>query len=372
VKEYKDKSETESFNRKTFKFVIHENDLQNVIDNLEKNCILLKHPNSITNTQILTSCYFEDDNHTSYYSRLEKLPCNELMRARIYNNDAKSIYVELKSNNSLNMKTNSTKERLLIKSEDFIRLTNGCGLCPTANSTFIDKVNYLTQTRNTKPQITIQYTRSSYDKNGVKITLDYNIKGQKVSPEQKLECFNVDANRSGIFKLNFSILEVKTDSNINVLETHLIQTLMNKKLIKPLNALSKYSTIYHFFNSHKLTSRPFYYNALVGDSYSGNSKNLFPITLKPNTFTSIEALFYRIFNIVIGIPISLVKYHEITGHKSFLLEPYILKNYLILCLFLNLMTFCKVKHNLINKTINHIGTIFPLLVSLVFIIGIIF
>ena len=130
--------------------------------------------------------------------------------------------------------------------------------------------------------------------------------------------------------------------------------------------------IIFFSNCHKLTCRPFYYNSLIGDSFSGNSKNLFPITLKPNTFTSIEALFYRIFNIVIGIPISLVKYHEITGHRSFLLEPYILKNYLILCLLLNLMTFCKVKNNLINKTINHIGTIFPLLVSLVFIIGIIF
>jgi hypothetical protein len=104
----------------------------------------------------------------------------------------------------------------------------------------------MTQTRDTQPRITIQYARSSYDKNGIKITLDYNIKGQKVSAEQKLECFNIDANKSGIFKLNFAILEVKTDTNINVLDTHLIQTLMNKKLIKSLNAFSKYATIYYF------------------------------------------------------------------------------------------------------------------------------
>jgi hypothetical protein len=145
------------------------------------------------------------------------------------------------------MKTNSTKERLLIRPEHFIKLANGYGLCPTANSQFIDKINYVTQTRNTRPKITIQYTRSSYDKNGIKITLDNNRKGQKVSAEQKLECFNIDANKSCIFKLNCAILEVKTDTNINVLDTHLIQTLMNKKLIKSLNAFSKYATIYYFF-----------------------------------------------------------------------------------------------------------------------------
>jgi len=127
-----------------------------------------------------------------------------------------------------------------------------------------------------------------------------------------------------------------------------------------------------------LNIRPFWFNAMVGDAnamvgdaYCHNSKNIFPITLKPNTFTSIEALFYRIFNIVIGIPLTLLKYSEITEHKPFLLKPNILKHYLITCLILNLMAFCKVKNRLLNKTINHIGTVFPILVTLIFILSLI-
>ena len=362
---------TECFNRKTYKFIIQEHQLQNVIDILEKNYLLLKFPNSLTNTQTITSVYFDDEGHTCYYSRLDKLPSNDLMRARTYNNDFSKIYMEIKSNHSLSMKTDSTKERLLVKPEDYINIIGGYGMCPHINSIFIDKVNYMILTRNSKPKLTIQYTRSSYDKNGMKLTLDYNIKGQKVVSQNPIDQFTIDANNSGIFKFNYAVLEVKTDTNINVLETHMIKTLVAKNLLKPLNAFSKYATIYYFFKSEHLTTRPFYFNCLVGDAFSNNSKNMFPITLKPNTFTSIEALFYRIFNIVIGIPVSLMKYQEMTGHKSFLLEPRILKHYLIFCLFLNLLTFCKVKHNLINKTIHHIGTIFPFIVSLIFIISII-
>jgi hypothetical protein len=61
-----------------------------------------------------------------------------------------------------------------------------------------------------------------------------------------------------------------------------------------------------------------------------------------------------------------MKYAEITEHVPFLLRPQILKHYLICCLILNLLTFCKVKNRLLNKTINHMGTIFPVLVTFIF------
>ena len=39
---------------------------------------------------------------------------------------------------------------------------------------------------------------------------------------------------------------------------------------------------------------------------------------------------------------------------------------------LNLMTFLKVKNNMLNKTINHIGTGFPFLMTFVFMLSLIF
>ena len=101
--------------------------------------------------------------------------------------------------------------------------------------------------------------------------------------------------------------------------------------------------------------RPFWFNSLVGDAYCNNSKNSFPIALKSNAITSLEARFYRTFTIIIGIPLTLMRYEETTNHKSILLNPEVLKHSLVLCLALNLLTFLIVKNHMLNRTIKHIG-----------------
>ena len=77
----------------------------------------------------------------------------------------------------------------------------------------------------------------------MKLRSAYNIKGQKVLSQNPIDQFTIDANNSGIFKFNHAVLEVKTDTNINVLETHMIKTLVAKNLLNPSNAFSKCATI---------------------------------------------------------------------------------------------------------------------------------
>jgi SPX domain protein involved in polyphosphate accumulation len=375
VSEPSNKSNTEVFNRKTYKFLVNNADVQTLIDILERDCVQIKYPNNMTNTQSISSLYFDDSHNTCYTSRLKKEANNDLFRLRVYNRNTNSIYAEIKSNNSLCYPKNPTKERLMFHKEDIHKLLH-CSLHDMNHSSHIlDRINYMIHTQNIKPKVIIEYTRASFEKNGFKITLDYHINGQKVSNDDILSNLLIDeknANSSGVFRMNYAIMEIKTESNSDVENMFLTRALMKKNLIKPLNCFSKFLTVYFFYFSNTLSMRPFWFNSLVGDAYCNNSKNLFPIALKPNTFTSLEALFYRIFNIIIGIPLTLMKYEEITNHKSILLKPEVLKHYLVLCLVLNLMTFLKVKNNMLNRTINHIGTGFPFLMTFVFMLSLIF
>ena len=365
---------TESFSRKTYKFIIHQNDIQSILEILEEQCIQIKYSTNMTNVQTVSSVYYDDANHNCYMSRLEKEPNNDIMRIRTYNHNNSQIYMEIKSNNSMNKDKTPIKERLVVNPEDLKNIVSCKGYTFNTDSAIADRISYLIHTRNVKPKVIIEYNRATFEKHGMRITVDFDMKGQKVNSDNILNNLTINDSKSntcGIFRLNYALLEVKTDNNLNPTDCIPIKSLLRKNLIRPLNAFSKFITVYYFYYSNQLNIRPFWFSSMVGDAYCHNSKNIFPITLKPNTFTSIEALFYRIFNIVIGIPLTLLKYSEITEHKPFLLKPNILKHYLITCLILNLMTFCKVKNRLLNKTINHIGTVFPILVTLIFILSLI-
>jgi hypothetical protein len=96
-----------------------------------------------------------------------------------------------------------------------------------------------------------------------------------------------------------------------------------------------------------------------------------PITLKPNTFTAIESMYYKIFNLIVSIPFTLLQYDKITGHSSYLLKPIVLKYYMIIFSILNLLSYLKINNQLMSRTLERMGTFFPLLLTLVFTLSII-
>ena len=101
---------TESFSRKTYKFIIHQNDIQSILEILEEQCIQIKYSTNMTNVQTVSSVYYDDANHNCYMSRLEKEPNNDIMRIRTYNHNTSQIYMEIKSNNSMNKDKTPIKE----------------------------------------------------------------------------------------------------------------------------------------------------------------------------------------------------------------------------------------------------------------------
>ena len=182
----------ESLSRKTYKFIVDDTKLQNVMDILEKNCNVTKLQELPTNSQVLTSCYFDDDKSTSYYSRVSKNAVSDLMRARTYNNNNSKIYLEVKSNNSLTSNSESYKNRILVNPETFTSILQGFGFKSKTETNLIEQINYLTQTRGAQPVVTTEYLRTSYEKNGMRITLDTNIIGKKVSKSDGMNVFIVN------------------------------------------------------------------------------------------------------------------------------------------------------------------------------------
>lgn len=360
--------ESEIFNRKTMKYVIKHDNVQRVLDLLEQHCSQVKYSTNMSNTQSISSLYFDDANHNSYLSRVQKTNNFDLMRVRTYNSDDSKLYFEIKTNNSLSHQNNPIKERLLMSQKDVKDIVARRTI--NTNVDMVDRISYMLHTRNVLPQVIISYNRTVYEKDQARITVDTDICGQKSISSNILENLTINNNKS-IFNLNCAIIEIKT-KDCNAEELFIVQALRKKELIHPISNFSKFVAVYYYFFSKYLQRKPYWFNEIIGNAHSYNAINTFPIMLKPNTFTSLEALFYRIFNIIIGIPITLMKYSELTEHKPFLLKPNILKHYLICCLVLNLLTFCKVKNRLLNKTINFIGTVFPLLVTLIFIFSLLF
>ena len=361
--------DSEEFNRRTTKFIIKQTNIKKVLCILEDVGIAIRYSGNACNTQHISSCYFSDDQHTQYYDKVNKKYDTEILRTRVYDSNTDRIYFEMK-NKSLSSSSEPNKERILLTQKELMEVMNKYSDTIKVESNLMQKIKMCIHTKCMKPSVIIAYNRASFSHEGMRMTMDYDMKGQAVSSPNMLNnlLVNEKNQQCGVFYMPLGILEVKTNDNVNPFESNVIKSLIKKGYIKELSCFSKFATFYYYFNAENLTSKPFWYNMIIGDAYEHNRcKNIYPITLKPNTFTSIEALFYRIFNIIIGIPLTLMKYAEITEHVPFLLRPQILKHYLICCLILNLLTFCKVKNRLLNKTINHMGTIFPVLVAFIFI-----
>jgi SPX domain protein involved in polyphosphate accumulation len=109
----------------------------------------------------------------------------------------------------------------------------------------------LIHTRNVKPKVIIEYNQATFEKHGMRITVDFDMKGQKVSSDNILNNLTINDSKSntcGIFRLNYALLEVKTDNNLNPTDCIPIKSLLRKNLIRPLNAFNKFITVYYFYS----------------------------------------------------------------------------------------------------------------------------
>jgi SPX domain protein involved in polyphosphate accumulation len=370
------KNNSEQFVRKSYKFLIPINNIAKVSEILNLNFDVVKF--SISDTahthtyiQKVSSTYFDNDSYDSYNTRLMKNPDSICIRFRTYNDDNEKIFAECKTRKGYTIE-NSTKERIQISLDEYNDLTSSRESYSESSPLILDKINYFIIGRNYKEKLKIIYNRIAYTKDDIRITFDTDLIGYSISDSDN------------IFRLKYGVLELKIISGQSYMDIPYIDTLIKSKIILEIPEFSKFLTVSYYLFANNLNNKPYYYDDIIDSIVEpsikdnilskpiNNQKTCFPIALKPNTFTSIESLYYKIFNIIIAVPFTLSNYDKLTNHQSLLLNPIILKYYLIISLGLNLATYIKINHDLIDRTLNHMGTIFPLLLAMITILSIIF
>ena len=357
------------------KFLIPTNNIADVSEILDLNFDVIKsNISDSTYTQKISLTYFDNDLYDSYNTGLMKNPDSICIRFKTYNDDNKKIFAEYKTRKGYTI-NNSTKESIQISLDQYNDLLNSKKLYSESSALILSKINNLIVSKNYKPKLKIIYNRTAYIKNNIKITLDTDLIGYSL----------LESDSENIFEFQYGILEFKIISeqsymNIPNIDTPYIDiphidTLIKSKIIFEIPEFSKFRVVSYYFFANNLNNKPYYYDDIIDSIISkpiNNEKIYFPIELKLNTVTSIESLYYKIFDIIIAIPFTLSNYDKLTNHQSLLLNPIILKYYLIICLSINSVKYIKFNNDLIDGTLNHIRTIFPLLLAAITILSIIF
>lgn len=370
-----------NFIRKSYKFLIEYNNLDYVKKSLDDfKFIKIKIDENNPVNQKVSSIYFDNDIYLSYNNRILKNPDAMCIRLRTYNNDLNIFFAECKIHKGYTS-LNSIKERIKLDTRDIYNLLNNRDDYYLKKSTIYDKINYNIINKNFKPKISVVYNRTAYSYDDIRLTLDSDLYAYETDNLDNIMSENLT--NIDTFRFKYAILELKIKNNQSYMDINIIKKLINDKILIQVPEFSKYLSCLYYFKANELNIKPYWYDDFINEIHNTkiyknllekpiqNLNNLvIPISLKPNTFTSIESLYYKIFNLIIGIPFLLSQYDKITNHSSLLLNPFILKYYIIICLFVNMITYIQINNGLINRTLNYIGTIFPILLGLIMILSI--
>ena len=379
----------DGFIRKSYKFLIEPHNLHHVKKLLDHSYSFFKFNNDSPNTQKILSTYFDNDLYKSYNERYKKESDSICIRFRTYNDNSEIFYAECKSHKG-NSNPISIKERIDLPKNDLFNLLNNRTECNDLSCQLYNKINYNIIINKYKPKVKIIYSRTSYfdnDNDKIRITLDENLHAYKQVCENSIL---IDVNQCDrIFKFKYSVLELKVPVDRTYLDIDLFKNMIKNKLIIEMPEFSKFMTCMYYFYSDILEIKPYWYDDFINklekktestyflDTFNNGfninqKKTTYPIVIKPTMFTALESLYYKIFNLIIGIPFALHQYDKITNHKSLLLSPIVLKYYFIVCSILNMLVYSNIKNNLANRTINIANTFFPIILGIIFIISLIF
>ena len=378
---------SDNFIRKSYKFLVKYNNLTKVKNLLEDSFFCFKFDDTTPNTQKILSTYFDNDKYNSYNERYKKEPDSICIRFRTYNDLSDIFFAECKSRKG-NSNQISMKERLQLSKNNLFNILNNRIDYNELTCQLYNKINYNIINNDYKPKVKVIYHRTSYsDNDKIRITLDENLHAYKQTCNKTI-LVDVKDN-TNIFKFEYSILELKIPVDKTYLDIDLFKSMIKNKLIIEMPEFSKFISCMYYFYADNLEIKPYWYDDYINnidnkietnfilDTIDNNlnldeKTTIYPIVLKPTMFTALESLYYKIFNIILGIPFTLYQYDKITSHKSFLLEPIILKYYFIICLTFNLLVYSNIKNKLANRTINIANTLFPIILGLLFILSIIF
>ena len=190
--------------RNELKFAISKTDA----DILKKNLGLImdvdKNSKYNDNTYLIRSLYFDDDDSTAYYEKMDGIEFRKKYRIRIYNFDDSFIRLECKHKHD----NKTSKDQILIDKDICSKIIEG-----KLDDIDLSKDNLLTRfvfdskIRPLKPSIIVDYKRLAYTYpvSDVRVTFDSEIK----SGLYNYNLFDDSATTCSVIDDNMVVLEVK-------------------------------------------------------------------------------------------------------------------------------------------------------------------
>lgn len=190
--------------RNELKFIINASDAEKLKYNLSLLMTVDANSKNKDNTYLIRSLYFDDDDSTAYYEKMDGVEFRKKYRIRIYNYDDKFIRLECKYKHD-NM---TSKDQMLIDKDICSKIVEG-----RLDEFDLSKDNLLTKfildykLKHLKPSIIVDYKRLAYTYHvsDVRVTFDSNIK----SGLYNYNLFDENATTYGVISDDEVVLEVK-------------------------------------------------------------------------------------------------------------------------------------------------------------------
>ena len=202
--------------RNEIKYIITKNQAKILMQRLK--LVMELDSNTIDDSYLIRSLYFDDINSTSYYEKLDGVLFRKKYRIRLYNGDDKFIRLECKHKHN-NM---TAKEQALINRDICDKIINGSYDIETEDEV-LKKFLIDIKTKHLIPSVIVDYRRVAYTYpiSTVRVTFDFNIR----SGRYNYNLYDNDDSKEEVMEDNLVVLEVKFDEVLPLQIANVIETI---------------------------------------------------------------------------------------------------------------------------------------------------
>ena len=202
--------------RNEIKYIITKNQAKILMQRLK--LVMELDSNTIDDSYLIRSLYFDDINSTSYYEKLDGVLFRKKYRIRLYNGDDKFIRLECKHKHN-NM---TAKEQALINRDICDKIINGSYDIETEDEV-LKKFLIDIKTKHLIPSVIVDYRRVAYTYpiSTVRVTFDFNI----ISGRYNYNLYDNDDSKEEVMEDNLVVLEVKFDELLPLQIANVIETI---------------------------------------------------------------------------------------------------------------------------------------------------
>jgi len=284
----------ENFKRKSYKFLINKENIDQVSQILNLNLDIDRFNESVPISQVVSSIYLDNQNFDSYYSRLNKDPDAVIIRLRYYNNDYNNLFLECKTHSGFT-KDFSIKERIKLNPSEISDYFSSRNIINYKTNPLYDKINYYIINKEFRPKIKIIYNRTSYKNKqldttkNIRATFDTNLSAFIVDDIKDI--YQTNSTNKKI-KINYGILELKLNIDDDYSSIKFINELIQSDYLIEFPEFSKYISSVSCLYNNLIIKKPYWYEDIITNKNSNqHNYKIYPFALKPNLFNSFQQIF---------------------------------------------------------------------------------